>query len=148
MPDLSSFLLPESLFLSLHSEKQESVLEEILEHLKADERVSNWDSLLSSILIPPPFSLSCDNKIVAMLYHGRTNSVRDVVMAVGRSSHGVSFNNGNELISLIFVIAIPHALNQEYLRVMGSISRVCNNSSALEKLMLSGSSKEFIEILS
>ena len=33
MADLSLFLLPKSLFLSLNSEKEEFVLEEILEHL-------------------------------------------------------------------------------------------------------------------
>ncbi|KAB2643800.1 MAG: PTS sugar transporter subunit IIA [Verrucomicrobia bacterium] len=148
MADLSLFLLPKSLFLSLNSEKEESVLEEILEHLKKDERVSDWNSLLSSILIPPPFPLSCNKKTVAMLYHGRTNSVRDFVMAVGRSHRGVSFNHVDELVHLFFVIAIPHALNQEYLRVMGSISRVCNDSSKLEKLILSLSPSEFIEILS
>jgi mannitol/fructose-specific phosphotransferase system IIA component (Ntr-type) len=148
MSDLSLFLLPHSLFLSLNSEKQESVLEEILEHLKDDERVSDWSSLLNSMLTPSPFPLSCNKKTVAMLFHGRTDSVRDLVIAVGRSHHGISFDSANELIHLIFVIAIPHTLNKEYLRVMGSIARVCNDSSSLEKLILSASPEEFIEILS
>jgi mannitol/fructose-specific phosphotransferase system IIA component (Ntr-type) len=148
MPDLSHFLLPQSLLLSLNSEKEEAVLEEILEHLKEDHRVTNWQELYNSILVPSPFPLSSKGKIVAMLYHGRTSSIRDFVIAVGRSNTGIFFENATAPIRLIFVIAIPHALNQEYLRVMGSIARVCNDATTVEKLLLTPSSEEFIGILS
>ncbi|MFZ4115281.1 MAG: PTS sugar transporter subunit IIA [Chthoniobacterales bacterium] len=148
MPDLSHFLFPQSLLLSLNSKREEAVLEEMLEHLKEDHRVANWQELYHSILVPSPFPLSSKGKMVAMLYHGRASSIRDFVIAAGRSSAGIFFKNATAPIHLIFVIAIPHALNQEYLRVMGSIARVCNDATTVEKLLLASSPEEFIEILS
>ncbi len=148
MPDLSNFLLSPSLLLSLTSVKQESALEEILEHLKEDDRVANWQELYNSIFIPPVFPLSCNGKTVAMLYHGRTRSIQDLIIAVGRSTNGIFFKEISDSIHLIFVIAIPHALNHEYLRVMGSIARICNDPTTLEKLLITSSPEKFIEILS
>lgn len=148
MADLSTFLFPESLLLSLSSENKESALSEMLEHLKEDQRVVDWKSLFSSILLPPAFPLYCNNQTVAMMHHGRTNSVRDFVIAVGRSQKGILFENIQEPIHLIFVVAIPHTLNHEYLRMMGAIARVCNHCSTLEKLLLTSSFEEFVQLLS
>lgn len=148
MLQLSNFLFSESLLLSLASEEQGAALEEVLESLKEDHRVSNWQELRDSILARPAFPISSNGKIIIRLYHGRTNSAQDLIIAVGRSIKGILFEELAERIHFIFVIAIPHALNHEYLRVMGSIARVCKDPTTLEKLLVTSSSQEFIEILS
>lgn len=147
MPHLSNFLFPQSILLSLEATEQESALQEILNLLQNDERVSRWPELIDSILSRPVVPLEVDDKIAILIYHGRTSYLKELLIAVGRNKKGILLKEGNTLAHLIFVIAVPHTLNNEYLRIMGSIARVCKDPFTLEKLFSAKSEEEFIEIL-
>jgi len=145
---LHKFLLPESLLLTLSSEESSTALEEVMKLLKQDSRIPEWEKLHQAILARPAFCLPVNNHQTIIIFHGRTQSVQDLVMAVGRSSQGISFESSEQPVHLIFVVGIPHALSHEYLRVMGSIARACKDSTTLEKLLSTKEPQEFIEILS
>ena len=148
MLHLSKFLLPESLHLFLSSQKGDAALEEVMKLLQQDTRVSQWEELRKAILARPAFFLSANDTETIIIYHGRTQSVQDLVMAVGRSDHGIAFEGSEQPVRLIFVAGIPHALSNEYLRVIGSIARACKDTTTLEKLLSTKNSQEFIETLS
>jgi mannitol/fructose-specific phosphotransferase system IIA component (Ntr-type) len=45
------------------------------------------------------------------------------------------------------VAAVPESLNNEYLRIIGAVSRICGNHSSFERLMGAASAAEFLNIL-
>ena len=145
---LHKFLLPESLLLSLATEASSAAFDDVMKLLKQDPRVPQWEKLHQAILARPSFFLPVNNQQSIIIFHGRTQSVQDLVMAVGRSPQGILFQGSEQPVHLVFVVGIPHALNSEYLRLMGSIARACKDSTTLEKLLSTQDPQEFIEILS
>ena len=147
MPDLKRFLSADSLFLSLHAQEEKAFLEEMLEQLKEDPRVSNWEELHDALFSSLAFTILSQGEMSAVLYHGRTSHIRDLLVAMGRSRKGIISEKSATPIHLIFLIIIPHALDQEYLRVMGSIARSCSDTKRIEQLLVAPSKEEIIEIL-
>ncbi len=148
MKQLSHFLFPESVALSLSAEEEEATLEEVLKLLRYDSRVGDWVQFSQAIVERPPFPLYINEQAAVMIYHARTNAVQDLVMAVGRSSKGIFFKEKTERVPLVFVIGIPHALSNEYLRIMGSIARLCKDQALLQNLLSLKTPEEFIQLLS
>ncbi len=134
--------------LELTNQEKSAAIEEIVKLLKQDNRVTNWNEffqLITSISMP---LLKVDEENAVAIYHVRTNSVQDLVMAAGRSIRGISFQESHQLVRLIIVIGIPHALNQEYLRVLGSLARSLKEPSLFNQLLTTENIDKFIDILS
>ncbi len=148
MKHLSHFLFPEAVRLALDSEEAEASLEELLQLLRHDTRVGDWAQFSQAIGERPPFPLCIHEEAAVIIYHARTNAVHDLVMAAGRSSKGIFFEKRAGRASLIFVIGIPHALNNDYLRIMGSIARLCKDDAFLQNLLSLKTTEEFIKLLS
>ncbi|MBX9742116.1 MAG: PTS sugar transporter subunit IIA [Chthoniobacterales bacterium] len=148
MNQLSHFLYPEAVSLSLSAIDKEAALEEMAISLRHDPRIINWQEFSQAILKSSAFAINIDEKRSIMVHHLRTNTVQDLTMAVGCSHHGIYYDKSNELVFLIFIVNIPHALNNEYLRVMGAIARLCQEPSFLNMLLASTTPEEFIKLLS
>lgn len=147
MNDLSHFLHPSSIKLSLSTEKEEEVIDEVLDLLKDDERISNWDEFLKAIKERPSFPISVSKERAIVIYHGRTTVIQDLVMSLGRSKKGIIFEESQQRVHLIFTIGVPTALNHEYLRIVGAIARACKDPTILEKILVTESSDKMIELL-
>ena len=142
------FFSPDSVRLTLTNQEQSAAVEEVIKLLKQDRRVTNWSEFFQAMIAfsNPPLKVDEENAVI--IYHIRTNSVQDLVMAAGRSISGISFKESEQLARLIIVIGIPHALSQEYLRVLGSLARSLKEPAVFEKLLTTESADEFIDILS
>lgn len=147
MPHLSDFLLPEAISLSLASIEKEAMLQEVLQLLRHDRRITNWQEFSSAILQSSPFPLCVHERTSVMIYHARTNSTQDLIMAVGRSQYQSHSDQKENASSLIFVIGIPHALSSDYLRVIGTIARTCQDAPSLEALLSAAGPQELIAFL-
>ena len=79
--------------------------------------------------------------------HARTDCVDKIVLAVGRSTQGVKFDNSAEPVHLIFVIGTPKALISDYLICVGSLARCVKNKTICDKLMQAKTPAEFIDVL-
>jgi mannitol/fructose-specific phosphotransferase system IIA component (Ntr-type) len=79
--------------------------------------------------------------------HARTDSVREIVMAVGRSREGVRFEQCGETAHLIFMIGTPPGKVREYLGLVGRLARLLKMEGVREKLMRATSAEEFLSLL-
>lgn len=148
MKHLNDFLLLESINLSVKAKEGNTALKEVMKLLQYDPRVSHWENFCQSILERPLFSLRANDQAAIMIAHGRTSSVRDLVMAAGRNTQGITFHDSEQPVLLLFIVGIPHELSTEYLRIMGSIARACGNPETLEKLLSTENSHDFMTTLS
>jgi mannitol/fructose-specific phosphotransferase system IIA component (Ntr-type) len=147
MSILADSLLSKDIHLSLKSSGHQDAIEELLSPLRGDERVKDWEKLRATLTATLP---DRGNSIVLphiLLQHGRSESVSDLVIAAGRSKSGIPLPGQEGKADLVFVAAIPGTLNNEYLRILGAISRVCTEGAALSALMESTTQASFLKIL-
>lgn len=148
MDHFSHFFSSNSISLELVNEESSAALQEVAGLLKQDPRVLDWKSLSQALseLTTPLLEIDKENSVA--IYHLRTNNVQDLVMAAGRSIPGVFFQDSKQLIRLIIVIGIPHALSQEYLRALGSLVRSLKEPTTFKKLLSTENPDEFMTLLS
>jgi len=79
--------------------------------------------------------------------HARTNCVRQIVMAAGRSREGVWFENGQQKIHLLFVIGVPPHMVREYLGLLSQLTRRLKEAGVREALMQADSPEAFLAAL-
>lgn len=79
--------------------------------------------------------------------HARTTSVREIVMAAGRSREGVWFESSQQNIHLIFVIGVPPHMVREYLGVLSQLTRRLKEAGVREALMEAASPGAFLAAL-
>jgi PTS system nitrogen regulatory IIA component len=80
------------------------------------------------------------------LPHARTDTVRNIVLAAGRSRNGVLFAN-QASVHLIFMIGTPKKSVADYLVCVGTLARLLRDSASMQKLMEARNALEFALIL-
>jgi mannitol/fructose-specific phosphotransferase system IIA component (Ntr-type) len=147
MISFSQILLPEHINLHLDATDQNSAVEELLFPLRGDIRIPDWGALHSAVFDRDAPAVPVDETCAIVIAHGRTNAVHSLVMSAGRSSPGFSSTAVQGKIRLVFVVGIPTALNQDYLRVIGTIARLCGKPDRLEKLLAAPTPRDFLHLL-
>lgn len=147
MNTLSDSLLSKDVKLQLKASDHHDALEEILSPLRSDARVRDWDELRLALLANSLNETFREVPGAIFLHHCRTESVSELVLAAGLSASGIIMPGREERVYLIFVAAIPEALNNEYLRILGAISRVCSAPETMQKLQSFESIPEFLTFL-
>ena len=143
---ISEILMPASVNLDLSSSTLPAAVEELLASLRGDTRVSDWEALRSSVVSQSAPSLETDSCAITIA-HGRTEAVGSLVMAAGVSMQGFDTAESKKKVRLVFVAGIPASFNNEYLRVVGSIARICKKPGFLQKLLASKTPSNFIQFL-
>lgn len=81
--------------------------------------------------------------------HSRTSSVREVVVAIGRSTSGIEFEAlDNREVHLVFLIAAPLESGGLYLKALARLSRLLRYQEFRNELMQAESVDKIISIIS
>lgn len=147
MSTLENSLLTKDIHLDLKATDPRDALEEVLAGLRSDDRVRDWEKLRSSL--HGAVAVECLERPhgTMILHHRRTESVSGLILAAGRSSTGIPVGDSAKRIRLLVVAAIPDALNNEYLRILGAISRVCGEEESFDRLLETPTAAEFLSLL-
>ena len=144
---IADSLRPKDLRLKLKATDHRDALEEILSGLRSDARVSDWEKLRTSLQENAGNETFRENPCTMFLHHARTESVNQLILAVGRSKEGLSIEGREEKIHLIFVAAMPTAMNNDYLRILGAVARVCREPSSFHELLGAEDPSGFLTLL-
>ncbi len=147
MSIITNSLLAKDIRLQLKATDHRDALEEILSSFRSDSRVRDWEKLRSALIESSSNGSFKENPCSMVLHHARTEHVSGLVLAVGRSKEGFSIEGHQKKIHLLFVVAIPTALNNEYLRILGAISRVCRDPFTYGELLATTDPAGFLAIL-
>jgi len=148
MDHFSYFFSAAATRLALINQEKSAAVEEVVQLLKHDPRLTDWKELFEVMKASAILPWKIDEENALVIYHARTNAVQDLVMAAGRSLPGIVFENFPQRVRLVIVIAIPHALNQEYLRILGSLARSLKEPTVFQKVLATENVDEFIALLS
>ncbi|HEY0548618.1 MAG TPA: PTS sugar transporter subunit IIA, partial [Verrucomicrobiae bacterium] len=79
--------------------------------------------------------------------HARTALGDQIALAVGRSRAGIPWNDKGGRARLIFVVAVPQRLVNDYLVLVGTLARITQDKEQRAALLAAATPAEFIETL-
>jgi len=144
---LSELLHPVQILLDLKENKRTAAIHEVAGLLEKDEGVINFKGFYDELLARERVEATSLGNGVAFP-HARTDHVKRLVLAVGRSVEGVNFEAGGEKIHFIFVIGTPRRMVTEYLALVGAMARLLRNEEVRLKLLSARTPEEFLAALS
>lgn len=132
--------------LRLKSRRQANTLREIIGLLEKTERVLQPADFLAQVLARERINSTLIENGVAFP-HARTALVDQIALAVGRSRTGIPWNDKGERARLIFVVAVPQRLVNDYLVLVGTLARITQDKKHHAALLAAATPAEFIESL-
>ena len=140
---LSTLLVPEHINLSVQGPKRTAALQEVAKLLENDPNVVNFPGFYNELLARERLDTTCLGNEVA-LPHARTEHVKKIVLAVGRSAEGILFEAGNQNVKLMFVLGTPKNNPTDYLILVGALCRLIKDESSRAALLAAPSPEAFI----
>jgi mannitol/fructose-specific phosphotransferase system IIA component (Ntr-type) len=140
---LSSLLDPARITLSLQSTKRTAAINEVAKLLESDPNVASFPGFYQELLARERLDTTCLGNEVA-LPHARTEHVKKIVIAVGRSPTSVHFENCDQQVRLMFVLGTPKSNPGDYLMLVGSLCRLIKEAASRELLLSAPTPEDFI----
>ena len=141
---LSNLLDPSRITLAIQNTKRTTALNEVAKLLENHPDVANFQGFYNELLARERLDTTCLGNEVA-LPHARTEHVKKIVLAVGRSTEGVLFENSNQNVRLMFVLGTPKNNPTDYLILVGALCRLIKDPASREALMAAPTPEAFIE---
>ncbi|WP_415909815.1 PTS sugar transporter subunit IIA [Oleiharenicola sp. Vm1] len=140
---LSKLLDPARITLAVQSTKRTNAINEVAKLLESHPDVANFQGFYNELLARERLDTTCLGNEIA-LPHARTEHVRKIVLAVGRSTEGVLFENSNQTVKLMFVLGTPKNNPTDYLILVGALCRLIKDAASRDALMAAPSPEAFI----
>lgn len=143
---LSEILDPRQVVLELREATAAEGILEIVELLRNNGRVKDYFKLADAVMEREGRSSTNTGDGVAFP-HARTDLVDRIVLGIGRSAGGIRFGHSNELVHLIFLIAVPERMVTDYLVCVGAVARVVKDKARRDALLGATTAEDVVEQL-
>jgi mannitol/fructose-specific phosphotransferase system IIA component (Ntr-type) len=144
---LADLLDEKHLTLQLRSRKAANAVREIIQLLALNGKIDNAKDFFEQVLAREQAHPSVvENSVV--FPHARTDLVDEIVLGIGRSRAGIPFGENAVRARLIFVIAVPERLVNDYLVSVGTLARLVKDDVIRTRLLRAQTPREFMEMLS
>ena len=143
---LADILDERQIALQLKSRRQANALREIIGLFEKTGSLLQPTDFLAQVLVRERVNSTLAENSVAFP-HARTELVDQIALAVGRSRAGIPWNDKGERARLIFVVAVPQRLVNDYLVLVGTLARITQDKEQRAALLAAATPAEFIETL-
>lgn len=143
---LNDLFSEENLVLDLASAKAGEAIWEIVQRLQASGSLRDPENFYKLAMEREEKSSTVANGGVAFP-HARTNLVGQILLGIGRSRAGVVFPGRADLVHLIFLIAVPQQMVNDYLICVGALARLLKSEARRKALLAAASGAEFFQEL-
>lgn len=143
---LTKLLDPSRINLQVQSTKRTAALNEVARLLAPHPEVANFDGFYNELLARERLDTTYLGNEIA-LPHARTEHVKGIVLAIGRSPAGVHFENCNQTVRLMFILGTPKSNPTDYLLVVSSLCKILKEAANHDALMAAATPEDFIAAL-
>lgn len=140
----AQLIQPSRVLLNLAATNKNEAILEVANIVRSEPDVVDFDSLCKELLARDELRSTAAGYGVAFP-HARTDAVREIVIAVGRSAAGVIF--GEEKVRFIFVIGTPREKVSDYLVAVGTLARLLRTEKVRDALAGAQTPEEFVQAL-
>lgn len=143
--ELKNMFSKERINLSLKAVSKDDVIDELIEMLVSDGKVSDSDVFKKAVLKrEEEFSTGIGMGIA--IPHGKSSVVKEASIAFGKSSNGIDYESVDDKPAyLFFLIAVPENSNDIHLKALSEISRKLMHPEVREQLNHAQSFEDFIK---
>jgi mannitol/fructose-specific phosphotransferase system IIA component (Ntr-type) len=139
----SQLLDPARILLTVQNTRRTAALNEVARLLDGHPQVANFAGFYTELLARERLDTTYIGHGIA-LPHARTEHVKKMVMAVGRSESGVFFETCNQTVRLMFVLGTPRSNPGDYLQLVGLLCRMLKEPAACETLFRAPTPEAFV----
>jgi len=143
---LTDILNGRRIALQLKSRRKANALREMVDLFALNEAVRQPNLFLEEVRAREHTSSTLADNGVAFP-HARTDLVDQIALAIGRSRAGIPWNAKGDRARLIFLIAVPQQLVNDYLIVVGTLARITKAEDCRNALLNAATPAEFIATL-
>jgi mannitol/fructose-specific phosphotransferase system IIA component (Ntr-type) len=145
--NISDVLRLENISSELKGTTKEEVINELIDLLKNDDRVINLEDVRKAVFEREKLMSTGIGKGFA-LPHGKTNSIKEIVAAFGKTINPVDFQaSDDEPARLIFLLVGKDNLVGPHIKLLSRISRIMIREEAREKLLLANTPEEIYKCI-
>lgn len=144
---ITSLIDPSRILLRIQSSKRTAALNEIARQLDGHPDVTNFAGFYDELLARDRLDTTSLGNGVA-LPHARTEHVKKIVMAVGRSETGIPFEANGEIVKLFFVLGTPKTKPGDYLAVVSALCKLLRDPADRNAFLSATTGEEFIATIS
>jgi mannitol/fructose-specific phosphotransferase system IIA component (Ntr-type) len=143
---LADILDQRQVALQLRSRRQPTAIREVVSLFEKTGSLARPADFLAQVLAREEAGSTLAENGVAFP-HARTELVEQISLAIGRSRAGIPWNDQGERARLIFLLAVPQRLVNDYLVLVGTLARVTRDQQQRDALFAAATPAEFIAIL-
>ena len=142
---LSPLLSPDPILLQMRAPKRTAALHDIAQLLAPHPAVTNFDGFYAELLARDRLDTTSLGHGFAVP-HARTEHVKQIVLAVGRSDAGILFDRG-ETVHLMFMLGTPKSRPGDYLQVLSLLCRMLKEPANRDALLTAPTPEDFIRVV-
>ncbi len=131
--------------LQLSATTQAEAFRELSELMRGHPDMLDLPAFQKEVLARESVSSTCTGNGVAFP-HARTDAVRRIIGAIGRSPDGITLDNGQR-VQLLVMIGTPKALVNDYLKCLASLAKTLRSQSVRDALLQPTTKAEFLHTL-
>ncbi len=143
---LAQLLDPSRIKLEVRNTRRTAALNEVSRLLDGHPDVANYQGFYNELLARDRLDTTCLGNEIA-LPHARTEHVKKIVLAVGRSAKGVHFEKDDQNVRLMFVLGTPKSNPTDYLQVVSTLCKIFKDPANREALLTAETPEAFVEAL-
>lgn len=148
MERISELLARENILLELRSKEKIEVIRELAQLLIDKGLIDSADDFFKAILKRENLESTGIGHGVA-IPHARTKSVKNLILAFGRSEAGIDFSSLDGKPShLVFLIAAPEDQKSEYILTLARLSKLLRQDDLRNQLLSAQAPAEIITVIS
>ena len=145
--ELEKYLSGDLFRLDIVSDKKEDVIQELVRSLCVAKCLQPVDVILDSVFVREEDRSTGIGNDVA-IPHARTDLVKTIFLALGRSKTGVPWRSTDaKPVHFIFLVVGPKKASEDYLQVLADISRLMSRASVRSALLEAPSAAEVLRII-
>ena len=133
--------------LNLKGNTKKEVLKEMIELFEKENRITSADKFYKTILAREEEGTTGLGRGIA-IPHGKSESVKELTLAVGRSNQGIDYNSlDNQPVHLIFMVADYKGYSPGYLKMVSKLVSKLRIDEYRNSLIKSEKETEVIKII-
>ncbi len=144
---ISDILRKDVIKIELEGHTKEEVINELCDIIVDYWGIKDKSEFLEKILERESIESTGIGRGIA-LPHARTDAVRGVVIAFGRSLKGIDYDSLDQKpVHMVFMIGSSHDSNSDYIKILSSLSRILRIDEFRERIMEAKTPDEIIDTI-
>ncbi len=133
--DVRDYIQKEFVNLNLISGRKEDAIRELAQLVENAQEIADFEHFLEDVFERERLETTGIGDEIA-IPHARTDVVSRLIIAVGRSTHGVEFESlDGRKVKLIFLMGTPKGSVSHYLKILAQLTRLLKREPFREKLL-------------